>query len=634
MSTNRFTRFSPQSYISTVIPLPFEEILKVGAIKQERQDMAQAEIAKLDAGVKSVHALPGDKDYAQKAISEISSNIDQFTNMDFNDPSVRSNWNKTKSQIAQRFMPTGDLGMIETNYNLGMNWQKSTLDSGQKAGWGSDQLSGFTNRKLSNFKTLDDNGNTIMFQGEGVSNRVDYNEWISKALKDIAADQNTLGLSKAYTGNSLYDGWRSGTIEVKDRAKITNALAMRAKGDQILKDSLNQEANFRGFDRGDNFISGVDKEGNVVINNSNPFGLMLSGAAYGAAYTKLDDNYEIRTNPLAEHEGSKIPFKLPGTLPTNLQKDEIDIVGGGFDAVSTGFNMFLGAAQYIGGSIINDPKVTNLGKDRMNKTSNNTQLRITTNQPPLTSEQNKVVEKAAGYYGTTVPSGNKEKAELYNKYVNDWNTKEVNIGINQYTNEKQIESLNKIYFSPDQKGANNAANTEFTLIGGNADKAKGTGNETILDQFGDSEKYTISIFGELNPDNPIYATGQVVQVRNNSTGKIEATYAMETPLADDNAQYSSKVIHNASRAKYNLNEESYTSIYIGDDQQGKPIYQTYKVEYSTVTDQNSLTDKGKPVKQGDSYKFTPVDDNNQPVGESKTYNSLVDWYNESLNSQQ
>ena len=84
-------------------------------MKQQRQDEALAELSKIDAGVKSIHALQGDKDYAQKEVGKIHNDIDQFTNMDFNDPSVRANWNKTKSQIAQRFSPTGDLGMIDNN---------------------------------------------------------------------------------------------------------------------------------------------------------------------------------------------------------------------------------------------------------------------------------------------------------------------------------------------------------------------------------------------------------------------------------------------------------------------------------------------------------------------------------------
>jgi hypothetical protein len=599
MAVNRFTRLNPQQYVSSYIEMPFEEILKVGALKQSTQDAAQAELAKLNAGVKSVNSLPGDRDYAQKAIGEISGNIDQFTTMDFNDPSVRANWNKTKAGITQRFMPTGDLGMIDMNYKLYSDWNKEFMKSGKDAGWGGDKLQSFSNQQADNFVTIDPKtGQQKMFQGEDVAKRVDYNDWLSKSVKDIAYNSDSLGLNTTQSGNDLYNAWQTGKIDSLDKQKIINALALRAQGDPMLVQSLEQEGKFSGQTGWGNFIKGSDKQGNIVVDTTNPFGLMLTGVAEGAQFRRVDTDYKVLEDPLTTHAGRKaideagttIPFKLPGNIPSNLQNEVLTISNG---LASQQDNLALSGAKILVNTLADWGLVGQESADMATMGLN--QIKIKTgSQAPLTAKQEEIVTKAANAYGRTIPTDNKGKAELYNQYIEDMNQREINIGYNQYTNPKQIETLNKIYFSPDQKGANNAAYSEFTLISGEG-KTKGTGSETILDKYGNTDDYTITVAGSLNPDNPYYSSGQIVQVMDKNN-KLVATYAMDSPLADPQAQQNANVIHDASKAKYTLDNTSNVNTQTG----------TYKVEYVPIYDPNTLTNTTSS-KSGNSYKTGSVE---------------------------
>lgn len=598
-NANRFTQFKPQGYVSDYVEMPFQEIAQVGAMRQQRQDIALEELSRINAGVKGIHALPKSQEYAQNAVKEITGNIDQFTSMDFNDPSVRANWNKTKAGIAQRFMPTGDLGMIDNNYKLGMEWSNEFKKSGQDAGWGTNQLSGYANSYLGNWEDIDpETGQLRMFQGEGVANRVDYNDWLSKSLKDVAYNSSSLGLSQAYSGNALYNAWMTGTVDKLDKQKIIDALSKRAVGDAILHDSLEQEGKFHGQEGWSNFISGsyIDpktKQEHIVLNTENPFGLMLTGVAEGAQFRREDTDYQIKEDPYeaqkaknkADQETTTVPFKLPGSLPANLTQEEIEIANNPLDVTTFGLNIGWAAIQASFGDYGGAGKT-------MAKAEQNIKIAIQ-GQPALTADQNKIVEKASIAYGQTIPSDNKGKAELYNKYINDMNNREINIGYNQYTNPKQIETLNKVYFSPDQKGAANAAYSEFTLISGEG-KAKGSGEETVFEEYGDTEKYNITVAGGLNPDNPYYATGQIVQVLDKKSGQLIATYAMETPLTDDQDQQSAEQIHDISKAKYSANQESKVETTKG----------TYNIEYIPIYHPTQLNNDGSPILIGEKLEVT------------------------------
>lgn len=620
-SSNRFTRFDPQQYVSSYIPLPFEEIMAVGSMKQNKQDIAQADLAKLDAGVKSLNSLPGDREYAQKGIQNIHNNIDQFTTMDFNDPSVRANWNKTKSQITQRFMPTGDLGMIDMNYKLYSDWNKDFLDSGQKAGWGTDKLQGFSNQKANTFTTFDEQGNQRMFQGEGVANRVDYNKWIHDSLGDVAADTGNMGLVRYGSLDEINTAYQSGSIEHKDYQKIMNALALRAQGDAALVQSLEQEGKFNGQEGWGNFIQGQDKNGNVIVDTTNPFGLMLSGAASGAQYRKTDTKYNIVGDPLAEHRAKKA-IDEEGIKP--------------------------GAAITLGN--ITTTAINPYEKYKANiKTGTN--LLGNTVSTKFTKEQDAMYNQAILAFGMDSKTNRtiEEKANILNKYIDTKGAFNSNPTINLHGSsdpietDKFIRANDRVLFGDKTNTAGQATQRQFKLIEGDVETAEGSGSE-VLHKYADPKKYKVTSIGTLTPDNPYFAAGEIVTVTDLDSGEKVATYAMAGTNQEQAAQSQE---NSAYSAKYNESGISKVSFPTTDG-----TTQQFEIKWvpRIATIENGLIKSGDPDNSNNSkiseqLIVTPLDSNGKPIeGQEQSYQSNVNdefggdvismWYSDMFNQGQ
>ena len=300
MAANRFTKFSGQQYVSNYTPVPFEAIMQVGAQKQAIQDKAQEETATVDNAIQKLKALPQYKEFATKAVSDIHEGIVKYSTMDFNDPSTRQAWNKERINIASRYAPTGDLGKINMDYELGMKWQQDLIkNSGKKDEWDTKNITDFTNRKLYDFKNDEAN-----FTGEGVYSKVDEATWLKNKADLVNADKTSMGMSRPYgTGVDFVSVVKTGTTKELKYGKIMRALIGGAEGDADLQQSLVQRGRFNGVadDVSTQFTvdSGKkDKEGKPIYeyNMANPFVRQADAIAQGAAYKEEDSTYHYITD--------------------------------------------------------------------------------------------------------------------------------------------------------------------------------------------------------------------------------------------------------------------------------------------------------------------------------------------------
>lgn len=326
MAVNRYTDVNYDAPISSRVPTPLDMIYKVGASKQAQQD--KAELERLDLLGKQWNMLPQDLAYSKKVKDELTGVVNEFAGKDFSSPAVKTEWIKKKQELANRFGGTGDIGNIQANYDAYKAYEKNILDKSKELGWSSDEIRQHLKTAKDSFKgTVNpDDKSFNYFTGQGVANYVDPNEWASKNLKDVAADTGIEGLKKYSNLNEVTTAFRSGEIEHKDYDKIMNSLAARAQGDSKLKASLEQEGLFRGKKGWSNFIKEIDEKGNVIPNDETPFGRVLSGISYGAAYQKEKENYMKVVDPLLLYKKKKaleeedlqkqIKFTIQG-LPTD-----------------------------------------------------------------------------------------------------------------------------------------------------------------------------------------------------------------------------------------------------------------------------------------------------------------------------
>lgn len=300
--TNRFNQLLPsQRYVSTYVPIPFDEILKVGALQQQKQD--EAEFDRMELLGKSWNRLPGDTQRSKELQNEINSKLAQFADKNFNDPNVKNEWYKTKLDLAKQFSPNGEIGAQQANYDAYKAYEKELLNS--KTGWSTQQLQQHLNQAKNSFMTKGESGDLNYFQGQGLANRVDTIKWLADNLKIVADDTGITQLRKYGSLNEVTDAFVKGEINHKDYNKIVNSISKLAKGDKELMNSLEQEGLFSGQQGRSNFIKGVDKDGNIQLDPSNPFALQLSGLAEGAQYQKLKQEYITAKDPIKEYKAKR-----------------------------------------------------------------------------------------------------------------------------------------------------------------------------------------------------------------------------------------------------------------------------------------------------------------------------------------
>ena len=267
-------------------------------MKQQVQDQNTAEVMSYLG--KDWNMLPGDNPRALELRNEIEAKLKDYAdNKDFNDPNVRTNWYKDRMEIAKQFSSNGEIGRQQLNHDAYKAYEKELLNS--KTGWSTQQLQQHLNQAKNSFVTRGSDGELGYFQGQGLANRVDTTKWLADNLKNVADDTGLQYLKKYADINAVTQALVSGEINHKDYNKIVNSLSKLAKGDQELMASLEQEGLFSGQTGRSKFIKGVDKDGNVILDQSNPFALQLSGLAEGAQYQKLKQEYLLSKDSVKEY---------------------------------------------------------------------------------------------------------------------------------------------------------------------------------------------------------------------------------------------------------------------------------------------------------------------------------------------
>lgn len=299
--SNRFDVIpQQQGYVSSAIPLPLELMMKAGAMKQAEQDKAQEE--KLMFLGKQVNALSPDIETVKSEKAKLDNELNTYwADKDFTDPNVKAEWARRKRELANEYGPQGKLGAIESNYNAYKEYEKHIIDKAKDLGWSENYLRQHLNDTRNKFQgTLDSNNPNYYrsIQTPGLAKYVNTTEWFDKAVKNIAADTNTFGLSKAYSPNEVTDIFKHGKVEHKDYDKIVNALSTLAQGDTELLNSLKQEGEFRGINNNEQFILGYDKKGKAILNPNSTFTKTLIGGSYGAQYRKEDIDYMQVKDPI------------------------------------------------------------------------------------------------------------------------------------------------------------------------------------------------------------------------------------------------------------------------------------------------------------------------------------------------
>lgn len=196
---NRFNNIYDNNYVSNYVPLPLEFIAQQGAMKQKKQDEAQAE--RMDLLGKQWNRLGADNEKAKQAKLEVNQVLDSFATQDFNDPSVKSSWYQKKRELADRFGPQGDIGAMESNFKAHQNYI-SKLDEALKKGPKEGGIDETTYNKLANISLL-------KYQGIGENGSMGYNQYsgiIPAGYSDIPKQADEL--AKGWKENKKKtEGW-------------------------------------------------------------------------------------------------------------------------------------------------------------------------------------------------------------------------------------------------------------------------------------------------------------------------------------------------------------------------------------------------------------------------------------------
>lgn len=201
MSVGRYSRLNyHENPISMYVPRPFETLDAIGQRTQKASDTRDA--IKADILGKQVNALPQDYQGLAQAKKEVESKLSEFGDKNFNDPQVKSDWNKTQRELASRFGPQGDIGSIENNYNEHQTYMKGlneALKKGPKEGGiDEDQYNKLKHISLNKYSGIGDltNDGYSKYSGITPASYVD----IAKHADDLA---------KGWKENKiLTEGWK------------------------------------------------------------------------------------------------------------------------------------------------------------------------------------------------------------------------------------------------------------------------------------------------------------------------------------------------------------------------------------------------------------------------------------------
>lgn len=187
----------------------------------------------------------------------------------------------------------------------------------------------------------------------------------------------------------------------------------------------------------------------------------------------------------------------------------------------------------------------------------------------------------------------KEKAEIINKYLDDFNRQLIFPGIKAYDwsdkpTAERAKREQEMFFG--KEGSSLYLTRNYELLSGDGPN-KLTGSE-LSQQYGDDKKYTKVVTGFVQPDNPSkYTTGRLVTIKDAKSGEIVSTYIMSGSDQEENDPRN-KVIHSMSQARYNPTGSTYVNIALqeGNTVSNRQYVVSYDQDPKTKLEVVQLTD--------------------------------------------
>lgn len=122
MAVNKYDRPIDSQFINTYVPIPFEQMVQAGALKQQRYDQTAAAIDASIAQAESINAAPGTQDAIERdlAVNKIHGIRDKYYSKDLSDPMVVRQLN---NEIRSAVKPA-DIKKWETTFQSWQTQQK------------------------------------------------------------------------------------------------------------------------------------------------------------------------------------------------------------------------------------------------------------------------------------------------------------------------------------------------------------------------------------------------------------------------------------------------------------------------------------------------------------------------------
>lgn len=577
MAVNRFVNIDWDKPISSFVPLPFEAAYAAGEKIQKNFDSGKAISGEIDKLSQAVKVIPNDEPAKQYMLDQYRSAIKETVDK-YKGDYASADYQREANNIVDQFKNDTRLSVFNNNIDRYKELNEN-LKNPEKARDIHHSLGEFYNPDKS--IKYNDPVNPVAFSPTYSTKAGDRPKTLNEIFQGVTEDgtptsrisqtAHTIGEKMYYID---YDGQRKEITKDKISnvayANLDNYLSTEA-GTHELRSALENlkgqgllPQNFNTY----NVNSGNYKSilGSIATGNKRKSpvydkqGKKTGEKEYDeslAEYLRDDivDNifaggkkfiHRMETgkydrsgvfDPTSDYTRKKIEEEATTTeyLPSSLVGNEVDLTKFKSDEGSGFFDTKMG-------SIVKNLWYGMTGEVDMSKYG--------TKVYKFTPEQEKIYEQAVHFYGKTALGG-KEKGDMVNQYIKDWSAKKLNIAYNQYTNPKKVEDMNNIYFGKESGGAYAASNKKMKLMLGDG-PVSGQGQD-VMKEYGNKDKYVINVEGDLTPDNPYFAAGKVVTVRDKSNGEVLARYAMEGSQQEVDKNKGTHELF--KRIKYNIQGE-------------------------------------------------------------------------------
>src|SRR4030043_741021 len=126
MASNRYGRYAESNaydtFVDTYVPIPFEEMMKVGLMKQQQQEQAYDTLSKTYEDAYNLKYIPGSEDeryIKEKVIPTAKEIFDKYANGDLNPITMR--------QIRREFNTKIDKNLVKDIQGSYEGWKQNEI---------------------------------------------------------------------------------------------------------------------------------------------------------------------------------------------------------------------------------------------------------------------------------------------------------------------------------------------------------------------------------------------------------------------------------------------------------------------------------------------------------------------------